>query len=174
MRPWLLFALLLPLGACDDGDGDRAARPDAVPLTAEATSHFCGMTVTNHPGPKAQVHVAGLPEPLFFSSVRDGIAFLKSPEKLGAIAAAYVTDMGAAESWAAPGRDNWISAGDAHFVVGSRRRGGMGAPAIVPFATSADAAAFAAEQGGEVMTLDAIPEAAALGAVDLVFEERQP
>lgn len=164
---------LLALAACDDGP-DTAARPEPVPLTAEAVSHFCQMGILEHPGPKAQVHLAGHPQPLFFAQVRDAIAYLKSPESLGEVRAAYVPDMAAAESWEAPGRDHWIAAEDARFVVGSDRRGGMGVPEIVPFAREADARAFAACHGGAVMALDAIPAEAALGAVDFEIPAPPP
>jgi len=171
MRLPLALALLGALAACDDGGSGSAEAPDPVSMTAEAVSHFCQMNVLEHPGPKGQIHIAGLPDPLFFSQVRDAVAFLKSPERMGDVAAVYVSDMGAAASWEAPGRDNWVAGEAAHYVIGSARRGGMGAPEIVPFAERAAAEAFAARHGGQVMALEAIPAEAALGAVDLVMEE---
>lgn len=167
MRAGAALLALALLAACDGEDGAGGGRPPAVALDADAVSHFCQMGILEHPGPKGQIHLEGHPKPLFFSQVRDAVAFVKSPETLGTIRAVYVPDMGAAPSWDAPGRENWIAAETALFVVGSGRRGGMGAPEIVPFKEREAAAAFAAEHGGEIMPLDAIPPEAALGAVEL-------
>jgi copper chaperone NosL len=79
--------------------------------------------------------------------------------------------MGAATSWEVPGIDNWTDATTAHFVVGADVTGGMGAPEIAPFASLAAARAFAGREGGEVMTLDAIPPETVLAPVDIVLEE---
>lgn len=171
-RPLRAMALLAALAACEEEE--RAAAPPApVPLTTEAVSHFCQMNVLEHPGPKAQIHVAGLPAPLFFAQVRDAVAWLKSPEREGDVLAVYVSDMGAAPSWDAPGAENWTDAHAARFVVGAARPGDMGAPEIAPFAAAAAAAAFAAAHGGQVMTLEEIPLAAALAAVEFDLPEEE-
>lgn len=171
MRQLALLALIAALAACDDQEGGRAEAPGPVRMTEDAVSHFCRMGVLEHPGPKAQIHVAGMAQPLFFSQVRDAVAFLKGPERMGEVRAVYVSDMGRAPAWESPGPDNWVAGEAAHFVVGSDRRGGMGAPEIVPFGEAVAAEAFAAQHGGRVMTLEAIPVEAALGAVDLAMEE---
>lgn len=174
MRPLVLAALLAGLLAgCDDGSPAAEAKPGPVSMTAEAVGYFCQMNVLEHPGPKAQIHLAGLPEPLWFPQVRDAIAFLKSPEKVAPVRAVYVSDMGRAPGWPAPGPDNWVDAAEAHFVVGASTPGGMGAPEIVPFAQVTAAEAFAGEHGGTVMTLAMIPAEAALGAVDLPLEREE-
>jgi len=140
-----------------------------VPLTAEAVGHFCQMNLFEHEGPKAQAHLSGLPQtPLFFSQVRDVVAYLRLPEQTHDILAIWVNDMGApGASWSEPGIANWIEASKAHYVVGSRVIGGMGAPEIVPFGDVAKADKFAALNGGQVMSLDAIPDEAVLAPVTL-------
>ncbi len=162
----LLLLSLLAMAACDD---DRAAAPIPAPLamTEDGVGYFCQMTVLDHPGPKAQAHLAGLPGALWFSQVRDVVAFLKSPEKTAEVAVVYVSDMGAAPSWDAPGADNWTDAATAWFVVGAAVTGGMGAPEFAPFAGEAAARAFAARHGGQVMRLADIPAELALAPVDL-------
>lgn len=168
MNPFAVVAILLPfiaLAGCQD-NVNQTSTPAAVTLTEEAAGHYCQMMILGHEGPKAQIHLAGFPDPLWFSQVRDGIAFVKSPEKTGEILAFYVNDMGAAKSWAEPGIDNWIDAKAAVFVVGSDARGGMGAPEIVPFADKGKAEAFARERGGKVMNLAEIPADAVLAPVD--------
>ncbi|MGR3462135.1 MAG: nitrous oxide reductase accessory protein NosL [Roseovarius sp.] len=166
MKRFLLAALLL--AACRE---EEARAPDPVTMTDAARGYLCRMQVDRQPGPKAQVHLAGLPDPIFFDQVRDALAYLKGPERDARIAAVYVSDMGRAPSWDAPGPDNWTEADTAHFVVGADVTGGMGAPEIVPFSDAAAARAFAADKGGEVMTLDAIPPETVLAPVDISLED---
>jgi len=80
----LPLALLLALAACKEED-EASRLPPPLELTEEAAGHYCQMIILEHEGPKAQVHVAGYPQPFWFSQVRDGLAFLKSPEQLGEI-----------------------------------------------------------------------------------------
>ncbi len=141
--------------------------PAAIELTAEAAGHFCQMNVLEHPGPKAQVHLAGLDHPLWFSQVRDALAFDRMPEESAEIAVIYVNDMARAVSWDEPGTANWIEISTATFVEGSRRRGGMGAPELVPFSDRAAAEAFAESHGGRVIPFAAIEDAMVLAPVEI-------
>jgi copper chaperone NosL len=136
-------------------------------LTGEAIGHYCQMIVLDHPGPKAQVHLAGNPEPLWFTQIRDALAFTRMPEETAEIAAIFVSDMGAAASWDSPGTDNWIDARTAHYVVGSGRRGGMGGPELVPFALREKADDFAVRHGGTVIGFTAITDEMVLAPVDV-------
>ncbi len=173
MRARALVALvpLLILGACRE---EQAAIPGPVPLTADALSHFCQMQVIEHGGPKAQIHLEGHAHPLFFAQVRDGIAYLKGPERTAAVVAVYVSDMGAAPSWAEPGAENWIPADLAHFVVGAAVTGGMGAPEIAPFLSRTAAEGFAGLKGGSVMALGQIPDAAVFSAIEISLPKDDP
>lgn len=158
-----LTLVALALSGCKE---DSAERPLPVTMTAEAVGHYCQMDLLEHPGPKAQVHLTGLPgTPLFFSQVRDAVAYLRMPEQSHEIAAVYVSDMASAASWEIPGADNWIPASAAHYVVGSSRTGGMGAPELVPFSDAASAAQFAQRHGGQVQELADIPDTAVLAPV---------
>ncbi len=160
-----LFALsLLALGACRD---DIAALPEPVEMTAEAVGHYCQMNLLEHPGPKAQVHLSGLPNPLFFSQVRDAIAYQRMPEQSHAITVIYVSDMGGGADWANPGASNWIRADTAIYVVGAAIAGGMGAPELVPFSTRAEAEAFAPDHGGAVMCARCDPRCLVLAPVEI-------
>lgn len=154
-----LILMLALLTACRE----EASIPLPVAMTAASTGYFCQMEIMEHPGPKAQVHLADHPgTPLFFSQVKDAVAYLRLPEQMDTVTATYVSDMGAAPSWAEPGALNWIAAATAVYVVGSAARGGMDAPEFVPFADPALARAFADREGGQVMTLAQIPDAALL------------
>lgn len=147
----LVLAVLL-LAACRQ----EAGLPDPVALTPEAVGYFCQMNILDHGGPKAQVHLDTFPgRPLFFSQVRDAVAYLRMPERDGQILATYVTDMGGAD-WNAPDRAPWVATDKAVYVVGSDRMGGMDQPEFIPFADPAKAADFAARHGGDVQTLDQI------------------
>lgn len=152
----LILALLL-LTACKE----QAPVPLPVAMTADSTGYFCQMDILGHPGPKAQVHLATYPgAPLFFSQVKDAVAYLRMPEQIDTVTATYVSDMGAAPSWADPGATNWIAADKAVYVVGSTAKGGMDAPEFVPFSDPAKAQAFAAQNGGQVLPLAEIPASA--------------
>ena len=166
MKRALLFALALSLTACKEETQDISP----VALTVEAVGHYCQMDILEHPGPKAQVHLDGFPGmPLYFSQVRDAVAYMRLPEQDGVILAIYVNDMGApGATWETPGDMNWIPAETAHYVVGARIEGGMGAPELVPFADLDHAAAFARENGGAVMALSAVPDSAVIAPVELI------
>lgn len=160
----------LGLAACRD---EVAAVPGPVPLAAEAVGHYCQMNLLEHPGPKAQVHLDGLPGlPLFFSQVRDAVAYQRMPEQSAAITAIWVSDMGRAPSWEEPGADNWVRADLAVYVVGATVPGGMGAPELVPFAERAAAEDFAARHGGEVLALDEIADEAVLAPVEFALDAK--
>jgi copper chaperone NosL len=143
------------------------AKPAAIELTPEAAGHYCQMTVLEHVGPKAQIHLAGNPFPVWFTQVRDAVAFKLSPEETDEIAAIYVNDMDKAVSWTQPGNDNWIDADEAWFVTGSSQAGGMGAPEAIPFGTENGARIFAETNGGDVVRLAEIPADYVLAPVDV-------
>jgi copper chaperone NosL len=161
--PRLAVLALLALAACKEEVSDR---PLPVAMTAETVGHFCQMDLLEHPGPKAQVHLEGLPDPLFFSQVRDAIAYQRMPEQSHAIRAVYVSDMSVAPSWENPGAENWVSAEEVVYVVGAAVAGGMGAPELVPFADRTAAEAFVAENGGEILLLEAISDDTVLAPVE--------
>ncbi|WP_099824493.1 nitrous oxide reductase accessory protein NosL [Oceaniglobus indicus] len=170
MRTAFAALALLMLTACND---EPAQDVSAMPLTGSSVGHFCQMDLLEHEGPKGQAHLAGLPgAPLFFSQVRDAVAYMRMPEQSHEILAVWVNDMGVpGATWADPGADNWIAADAAVYVVGARVTGGMGAPELVPFSDADKAAGFAEANGGELMRLAEIPDSAVLAPVDLVPDE---
>lgn len=130
--------------------------PDANTLTRDANGYYCLMTVEYHKGPKGQIILSDN-KVLWFTSVRDTIAFTLSPEEPKNIAAIYVNDMSKAE-WDNPGADNWIDAKKAWYVLGSNKTGGMDAPEAVPFGNKVSAQQFAKDNGGKVKFYDVIPK----------------
>ncbi|MCG5480841.1 MAG: nitrous oxide reductase accessory protein NosL [Ensifer alkalisoli] len=156
-----ILAASLLLAGCEKEE--VATMPAPYSLTADAMGHYCGMNVLEHPGPKGQVILEDIPEPIWFSSARDTIAFTMLPEEPKDIAAIYVSDMGAAPSWEEPGAENWIDARKAFYVIGSKVRGGMGAEEAVPFSDEGAARDFAATNGGEVVEFADVPKEYVLG-----------
>ena len=151
-------AALLALGlAAGCGDDDVVAKPAPVEPTREATGHYCGMILLDHQGPKAQIHLPDEAQPVWFSSVRDAIAFTMLPEEPRNIAAMYVNDMGIAR-WDAPEPGTWIDADGAWYVIGSDRMGGMGVSEAVPFSAREAAEHFIAAHGGRIVALGEVPE----------------
>lgn len=147
----LLFFLLF---ACEKNQIVEV--PPAQTLTRDANGYYCMMTVLNHSGPKGQIILDNQPKALWFTSVRDTIAFTLSPEEPKNIAAIYVNDMTDADR-DNPGVDNWIHASKAWYVIGSKFSGGMGAPEAIPFSSKNKAQLFAEQEGGAVYDFTTIP-----------------
>ncbi|EEA96281.1 nitrous oxide reductase accessory protein NosL [Pseudovibrio sp. JE062] len=167
-----LFAVVgvtLLLAACQEEQ--QIAKPAAMELSAEAAGHYCQMTILDHEGPKAQIHLAGNPFPLWFSQIRDAVAFTRLPEESKDYVAIYVNDMDKAESWEQPGNNNWIDADAAFFVIESSQIGGMGAPEAIPFGTKAGAEKFSAENGGKIVKLAEIPSEYVLKPVEFTLSD---
>jgi len=157
-----LAALLLAtiaLAGCSEKT--QVEPPAPQELTRDAIGYFCNMTVVEHKGPKGQIFLADQGQPLWFTSVRDTLAFTMLPGEPKNIAAIYVTDMGRA-SWDAPEPGTWIDARTAFYVLGSDRVGGMQAPEPVPFARKEDAQQFIERHGGGIADFHSIPPASIL------------
>lgn len=165
LRPALVALLAITLVACKT---EEAQDVSPIEVTPTSIGHYCQMNLLEHDGPQAQVHLEGIPDPLFFSQVRDAIAFSREPEQIAPILAIYVNDMGREDAtWEDPGEGNWIPAEDAYYIIGSAREGGMGAPETVPFAEQSAAEVFAGEEGGEIMRLADIPDDFVLAPVEM-------
>jgi copper chaperone NosL len=156
-----ILAATLFFAGCQKEEDTTVPSPYA--LTADAMGRYCGMNVLEHPGPKGQIILQDVLEPIWFSSARDTVAFTMLPEEPKDVAAIYVSDMGAAPSWEEPGAENWIDAKTAFYVIGSKARGGMGADEAVPFSSEGAARDFAAKNGGRVTGFGGIPEDYVLG-----------
>lgn len=162
-----LLALVLGVAAVGGCTQEPPApSPPPAEVNAESTGHYCGMLLVDHDGPKGQIHLASRSGPVWFSSVRDTIAFTRLPEEPRDITAIYVNDMARAVRWEQPEPGAWIDAREAWFVIDSDMRGGMGAPEAVPFSEERAAEAFRAQHRGRVVRLAEIPDRYVLGPVD--------
>jgi copper chaperone NosL len=165
-RPVQAFAVLLALALFGCNEKPVAQLPPPHRMTAELIGHYCGMNILEHPGPKGQIFVASLIEPVWFSSVRDTLAFTMLPDEPKDILAIYVSDMGKAPDWDKPGADNWVEARKAVFVIGSRAKGGMGGEEAVPFSDRAAAEKFVSGNGGRIVAFAEVPRDYVLGTGD--------
>ena len=163
MRRLALAATLVAfaLAGCDQKE---ALPPRPVAMTKDVIGHYCGMNLLEHPGPKGQIIVKSLIEPVWFSSARDAIAFTMLPDEPKDIQAIYVSDMGKAASWDKPGADNWVDARKALFVIGSSVKGGMGSEEAVPFSEHAAAEKFVRQNGGRIVSFTEVPRDYVLGS----------
>ncbi len=172
MNIGLIGALLaaIVLMGCNEQSAQVDA-PQPVAMTEEAVGHYCQMNILEHTGPKAQIHLKNLMHPIWFSQVRDAVAFTRLPEEMQEPVAIYVNDMEKARQWDFPGDDTWIDIEQAFFVINSNRIGGMGAPETIPFGTEAGANGFAMQHGGQVVKLSEIPDAYVLGPVEIDLQK---
>ncbi|WNK19539.1 nitrous oxide reductase accessory protein NosL [Halomonas piscis] len=147
-----LLAAALVLGGC----GDSAPKPlaEADPIASGDSCHVCGMTITNHPGPKGEAFMGRNEAPLKFCSTAELFTFLRQPENEAQLSHAYVHDMGAT-GWESPDDDAFIRADEAVYVVGHDRRGSMG-HTLAPFADNSAAEAFIEDHGGQIVAFDDI------------------
>jgi copper chaperone NosL len=149
------LAALGMLAACGRGDERSAA---AAPLEPDRSTSCTldGMLLADYPGPKGQLHFAGAPQVEWTCDSLELLALLLRPEQARLPRAVWVQDMAKAD-WDHP-VGHWIDARSAFYVLGSRRKGSMGATAA-SFASAADAQAFAAAHGGKVVPFaDVRPE----------------
>ncbi len=156
------FLTAFLLVACDNEE-ESLAKPTPQEPNREAIGYYCNMIVVDHLGPKAQIFLKGSDQPLWFTSVRDAIAFTMMPDEPKSIVSLYVSDMARA-TWDKPEPGIWIEADSATYVIGSARRGGMGAQEVVPFSKAEAAERFIAEHGGRIVNFSAIPESYVLSA----------
>ena len=151
-----LVLAVLTLTSCNKEK--TAEIPLPAPYDAQAIGHFCGMALSEHPGPKGQIWVESQPKPYWFASVHDAIAFTLLPEEPKDISVIYVNDVAKAPSWEHAEDGGWIDARKAFFVIESSLSGGMGTPEEVPFSDKIAAEAFARKNGGRVVSFEDIPK----------------
>lgn len=156
-RNFLLALLAAPMLASCKQDQNAASTPQPREVTDASVAQFCGMSLTEHGGPKAQIFIRGLPDPYWFATVRDAFAFLMLPETPKAVAAAYVNDMARVRNWDQPDAGTWIEAAKASYVIGSRRRSGMNTDEAIPFGDAEAAQRFIAAEGGRIVRYADMP-----------------
>jgi len=156
-RRLLLSALAVTaisiLSACEKS---AAPIPPAQNIAGDEIGYFCRMLLVNHTGPKGQIHLTNQEDPLWFTSVRDTLAFTQLPGESKAIAAIYVNDLAHTPLDSSEPSPHWLDAKAAWFVMGSDAIGGMGMPELVPFASRQVAENFIEKHGGHLAQFDDI------------------
>lgn len=141
----VVLLLVASLMAACGKTADNTVTP--VEITKDSYCSLDGMLLGDYPGPKAQIHYAGQPEPELFCDTMEMFSLLLKPEQARKVTAAYVQDLDKT-SWDAP-KGAWTDAKTAFYVVGSKKRGAMG-PTIPSFGTREGAQKFADSEGGKV------------------------
>ncbi len=157
MRTLLLFAFSLAslIPGCDDRTA--AAPPAPQEVSEDSIAQFCNMNLSEHPGPKGQIFIRSDSKPFWFASVHDVFAFLILKDTPKDVVAVYVNDMAKAKNWEKPEPGTWLDARKAVYVIGSRKKGGMGEDEAVPFSDRTAAERFAGSNGGRIVTFDEMP-----------------
>ncbi|WP_245470511.1 nitrous oxide reductase accessory protein NosL [Mesorhizobium sp. M2C.T.Ca.TU.002.02.1.1] len=176
MRATALGALVaavlsILLAGCSQEIAGQPKPPPQEP-TATSVAYFCSMGLFEHGGPKGQAFRAGKSEPVWFSSVRDAVAFSMLPGEPKDVVAIYVNDMAKVRNWDHPEAGAWVEAHDAWYVIGSDYGAGMGGNEAVPFSDENAARSFASAHGGAVRRFDQIPQEYILDGAPLDTAEK--
>ncbi|SFK66285.1 Nitrous oxide reductase accessory protein NosL [Halogranum rubrum] len=151
----------------DGGNGDTDT-PAAITLPDDATCDVCGMVISQHPGPTAEIfYIDNSPEghdnPARFDSTWEAYQYDFEHANQGwEHSAFYVTDYSSVEYSLPeergstfisthPEKEAFALVEDVTYVVGSRVQGAMGSD-LIGFTEKSDAESFQSEHGGELIT----------------------
>ncbi len=160
MKPYKTLALIVALSivvtsliSCSDNAEQKQVIHQAVAMESGDECHLCGMLITRFGGPKGEVYRKELGDKVFkFCSTRDMFSYYLDPENKRNVAQMLVHDM-SKMPWGSDSIDDkyFIDAKSAWFVAGSEKMGAMG-QTLASFSQQNDAAAFAKEFGGQVVS----------------------
>jgi nitrous oxide reductase accessory protein NosL len=159
------------LAGCLGGTGtETPAPPGAVTISDEATCDVCGMVISKHPGPTAQVFYAdtqpnGHSNPARFDSTWEAFKFDFERDDWTR-QSFYVTDYSSVEYQITTdqgqklisrhvGADTFADATGVTFIAASSVVGTMGED-LLGFSSRDDAESFRADHGGDVVTFDEV------------------
>jgi len=147
-----IFSTLILTGCNQEKNNTISLSP--VQFDKHDRCHLCGMVIAHYEGPKAEIFIKNVDEPIKFCSVRDAFTFALQPENQRRLKAFFVHGMDSA-SWDKPFDAPLLPAKDLFFVYGSQQAGVMGVEPI-PFKTKEAAESFIKSQGGRVVTYSQI------------------
>jgi len=153
----LFTAILVALAGCTS-QSEPENKPSPQAITIESVGHFCSMDLIEHDGPKGQIFVKGRPDPLWFSTIRQTLAYTVLPDSPKGLDAIYVTDMAIVKNMRQPEMESWMNARDAYYVTESKFSGGMGGEDPLPFSDRSKAEEFATRHGGQILKFNEISE----------------
>ncbi|MFW5948291.1 MAG: nitrous oxide reductase accessory protein NosL [Halolamina sp.] len=156
------------LAGCLGGGSDDV--PAAVSLPDDATCDVCGMVISEHPGPTAEIFYAdqqpaGHDNPARFDSTWEAFQFDFEHEDWSR-EAFYVTDYATVDYEIRTDddqeiisthydADSFVDATEVTFVAGSSVEGAMGRD-LIAFSEEEDAESFQSEYGGDIVTFDEV------------------
>lgn len=148
----LLTAVMGAVVAMTGCQKDEAAQEVFKPVAIHKHDRcvLCGMVVLNYEGPKAQLYIKDVNEPLTFCSGRDAFSFALQPENARRLKAFFIHDI-AKTDFDEPKLEGFMSAKEAVYVYGSRREGVMGVEPIA-FSDKKSAQAFIEQWGGRLLS----------------------
>lgn len=147
-----IFSLVLLTSCSSSEDNYRHQDPVAFESTDEC--HVCGMVISRFPGPKGQAFETRSQQTRKFCSTMEMIFWYLQPENQPNVSQMYVHDMSQSH-WDSPKDEHLIAARDAFYVINSKQQGSMG-KTLASFLSSNDAAKFAKENGGEVVSFNGL------------------
>ena len=163
-------AATVALAGCLGGDGGEP--PAAVAIQSDWSCDKCGMVITNHPGPNAEIFYADErpndhDNPARFCSTWEAFQYdFEKRDDGWTREAFYVTDYSTVDYdvfeedgdtliTSHTGARSFADATTVTFVVASDVKGAMGKD-LIGFTDDADAEDFAAEYGGDVLDFDEV------------------
>lgn len=139
-------AMVFTLSGCGEDEQKTVYTPQ--PIGAHDRCHLCGMVIVHYEGPKAEIYIKDVEQPIKFCSGRDAFTFALQPENARRLKAFFIHDL-AKTSWATPDDAALVDAKNLWYVYGHKIDGVMGnEPAA--FSTEAAAREFMAREGGKL------------------------
>lgn len=165
-------ALSSVTGCLGNGENGGTEVPAAITLPDDATCDVCGMVISQHPGPTAEIFYAeqspeGHDNPARFDSTWEAYQYDFERQNQGwEKTAFYVTDYSSVEYSLAeergstlisthPQKEAFARVEDVTYVAGSAVEGAMGKD-LVGFTDESDAESFQSEHGGNLVTHDEV------------------
>jgi copper chaperone NosL len=165
-------ALSSVAGCLGSGESGDTEVPAAITLPDDATCDVCGMVISQHPGPTAEIFYAeqspeGHDNPARFDSTWEAYQYDFEHQNQGwEKTAFYVTDYSSVEYSLVeergstlvsthPQEEAFARVDDVTYVAGSAVEGAMGKD-LVGFTDESDAESFQSEHGGELITHDEV------------------
>ena len=152
MNRWLMIAGLLSMLSVAGCDKNAPKSDVFAPVSIQKHDRcaLCGMTILNYDGPKAEVYIKDIKEPILFCSGRDAFFFALQPENTRRLKAFFIHDI-AKTDFDVPSDQFFMDAKKAHFVYDSRRDGVMGVEPVA-FSDKKAAERFIEQWGGRLLT----------------------
>ena len=143
--------LVLTLTGCSE-KSEVPVKP--VALGAHERCALCGMVITNYEGPKAELFLKGVAEPVKFCSGRDAFTFALQPENARRLTGFFVQSADT-DPKAPVTAESFLDARKAFFVVDGRFEGVMGAEPAA-FADKTAAEKFIQAWGGRIVRFEEV------------------